>query len=106
MTKDSKVKEKIQVKAKDVEKALKPPLSDKRIYVGPGKPGLITNTVYSGGYPLFVKKMIEDCPAIESLMVKIPDYAKAKDNVKKVGTIEHANAKKVADYFKSEGVKN
>lgn len=104
MTKGSKVKEKIQVKAKDVEKALTPPLSDKRIYVGPGRPGLITNTVYDGGYPIYVKEMMEECPAIEKLMVKIKDYTKAKENINKKGTIENRHAQKVIDYF-GEGVK-
>lgn len=104
-TKNPKIKNKVRIEAKDVAKALKEPLTEKRIYVGPGKPGLITNTVYSGEFPLFVKEMIEACPAIESLMVKISEYPIAKEKVNQKGTIEYANAKKVLEYFASEGGK-
>lgn len=110
--KKDEIKKKVQVDAKDVAKAFvkeeplqEESLESKRIYVGPGKPGLITNTVYSGGFPIFVKEMIEECPAIESLMVRISDYPTAKEKVRKMGTIEYANAKKVLEYFKNEGGK-
>lgn len=103
--KKNRIKDKVRVEPEDVAKvfAKEAPLANKRIYVGPGKPGLITNTVYSGGYPVFVSAMIEECPAIEKLMVKIPDYATAKLKVKKKGTIEYENAQRVLSYIKGEG---
>lgn len=78
-------------------------LSVQRIYVGPGRPGLITNTVYSNGYPIFVAEMIEECPSIEKLMVKITDYATSKARVGEKGTVENTHAQKVLDYYKGEG---
>lgn len=98
-------KESPVIKASDVAKVMtqEEPLEKKRIYVGPGKPGLITNTVYDGDFPIYVKQMIEECPAIGKLMVKISDYAKAKENVGKTGTVEIGNAQRVLDYFKDKG---
>lgn len=78
-------------------------LSVQRIYVGPGRPGLITNTVYSDGYPIFVSEMIEECPSIEKLMVKIADYSTAKVRVGEKGTVENTNAQKILDYYKGKG---
>lgn len=108
-TKKRTVKNEVKkVSAEDVKEALREepseePLSNKRIYVGPGKPGLITNTVYSGELPLFVKEMVEECPAIGNLMVKISEYPVAKEKVGQKGTIEYASAKKILEYFSSEG---
>lgn len=77
-------------------------LSEKKIYVGPGKPGLVTNTVYDGGYPIFIKEMIEECPEIEKLMVAIKDYSTAQQKIREKGTLEHAHAEKIMAYFKKE----
>lgn len=78
-------------------------LSEKKIYVGPGKPGLLTNTVYDGDYPLYVQEMIDDCPEIEHLMVGIKDYRTAQQKTKEKGTLEYTRATKIMEYFKKEG---
>jgi len=82
------------------------PLANKRIYVGPGKPGLITNTVYDGDYPFPVQEMIKQCPSIEKLIVKISELAEKSAKVREKGTMEHRHAVKVLEYFKGEGEPN
>lgn len=91
--------------AADKELEVVEELITQRIYVGPGKPGLITNTVYADGYPLPVAEMIAVCPAIEKLMVKIAEYPEARRKVTEKGTLEYANAAKVLEFFK-KGDKN
>lgn len=77
-------------------------LSNKKIYVGPGSPGLMPNTVYDGGYPLYVQEMIDDCPEIEKLMVNIDQYAVSQKSVKENGSLLNTYAKKVTKYFQGE----
>lgn len=88
-------------KTRAVKSAPKQPgvLSGKKIYVGPGKPGLLTNTVYDGGYPLYVQEMIDECPEIEKLMVEIKNYRTSQQKIKEIGTLENSYARKIMDYF-------
>ncbi len=78
------------------------PLANKRIYVGPGRPGLLTNAVYDGEYPIYVQEALEECPAIEKLMVPIHQYQSKKKAAKEKGTIEYKWAQEVFEYFQKD----
>lgn len=72
----------------------------KRIYIGPGKLGLITNTVFDGELPMHVKQMVEECPEIEKLLVPIKDYKIKRGKVNRKGTLEYESARKVTAYIR------
>lgn len=105
-TKPQRTTNKLQESVNTEVKQEQESLANKRIYIGPGKPGLITNTVYDGEYPLPVEEMIVQCPSIEKLMVKISELAEKSTKVREKGTMEHRHAVKVLEYFKGEGELN
>ena len=56
------------------------------IYLGPTKKGIVSGTVFIGGYTETALKLIEAVPAAQLLFVPIPDTAVAMAEIKEKGT--------------------
>ena len=56
------------------------------IYLGPTKKGIVSGTVFIGGYTETATKLIEAVPAAQLLFVLIPDTAVAMAEIKEKGT--------------------
>ena len=56
------------------------------IYLGPTKKGIISGTVFIGGYTGIATKLIEAVPAAQLLFVSIPETAEAMAEIAEKGT--------------------
>lgn len=56
------------------------------IYLGPTKKGIISGTVFIGGYTEIATKLIEAVPAAQLLFVSIPETAEAMAEIGEKGT--------------------
>lgn len=56
------------------------------IYLGPTKKGIVSGTVFIGGYTETATKLIEAVPAAQLLFVTIPETAEAMAEIGEKGT--------------------
>ena len=59
-----------------------------RVYIGPTIPGVVlAGTVFNNGYPVKLKEAIETQKALSMLMVPASGLAKARQELKRAGSV-------------------
>lgn len=74
--------------------------SERRIYIGPNTAPLKQFTVVESEYPMHIKDLVNDCPAVDKLFVPIADLATAAVRTNKLGTLENRHYKDVQKFIK------
>ncbi|AIF51255.1 hypothetical protein [Pelosinus sp. UFO1] len=75
------------------------------IYLGPNLPSMLNRfTVYKGGMPKHLDKMVTDCPEIESMFVPVAKLSEVMGKINQTGTPYNVWYNAIIEFIK-KGVK-